>query len=106
VEVLDGCADAGMQHDVRLGLLSQIGIRDRCDRALEDGAVGREGGLDLDRRDVLARPPDYLLRATRVLEKSVCAARGQITRVQPAVAEHLRRGHGVVVVAVHEPEPS
>ena len=70
-------------------------------RALEDGRVGGDRDLDLDRRDVLAGADDDVLRA--VLDQDVARVvdRGHVAGVEPAVADRRGRRLGVAVVAVH-----
>src|SRR5829696_2956492 len=86
-----------LEGDERLRPLAPEIVRDADDGALEDGGMGAERVLDLDRRDVLATGDDDVLLPITQLDGAVRVHHGEVTRVKPAPSKRLRRRRRVVV---------
>src|SRR5579884_691481 len=93
---------AGPERHERLRHLAPGLVRRGDDRALQDGRVGRDRLLDLDRADVLAARDDDVLHPVAQLDGAVRVHDGHVPRMKPAAAERLRGRVGLLEVAPHD----
>src|SRR5689334_4299842 len=101
-----GRRPALLRDDERLRHLAPLLVRHGDDRDLEDVGVPRDRLLHLDGRDVLTARDDDVLRAVPELDVAVGMHDGDVARVEPAAAERLGGGRGVLEVALHHVVPA
>src|SRR5580692_9069332 len=87
-------------------LLAQGGVRQPDHGGLGDRGMLVEHLLDLPRVDVVAAPDDQVLLAVHDVEVAVLVDPGQVTGVEPAVADRLSGGLGAIPVALHHVRPA
>src|SRR3989475_4069667 len=91
-----------LEHDERLRHLAPLRVRHGDHRHLEHVGVACDRLLDLDGRDVLAARDDDVLLAVAQLDVAVGVHDGHVAGVEPAAAESLGGGGGIVEVAGHD----
>ena len=98
-----GLGDLGaLAHfEERTRHLAPLRVRRRHHRGDQHGRVAVQDFLDLDAGDVLAAGDDDVLAAVLDLHVAVRVHHGQVAGVEPAAAEGLGRGLGVLQVALH-----
>src|SRR5687768_12239988 len=73
---------------------------------LLNGGVTQERAFDLDGGDVLAAADDDVLPSVTNLDVAVRMHHGSIAAVEPTVANRLRCGDWIIVVACHDGVPA
>src|SRR2546425_922604 len=97
---------ARLERDEGLRPLAPLLVRDGDHRALEDGGVPGDRLLDLDGRDVLAARDDDVLLPVAQLDVAVGMPDADVARVEPAAAEGLGGGVGLLEVTLHDVVPA
>src|SRR5262249_13954919 len=95
-----GGLPAGLEGHEGLGPLAPFFIRDGHYRALHHARVPGHALLDLDGRDVLAARDDDVLLPVAQLDVAVRVPHPDVARVEPAAAEGLGGGVGLLEVAL------
>ena len=88
--------------DQRLDRLAPLLVGHAHDGHFEHGRMHAEDFLNLTRVDIRATADDQVLFAVRNVKVAVLVQEAHVTRVVPAVAQGLRRGLGLVPVALHD----
>src|SRR2546428_1795743 len=96
-----GGALARLEGHEGLGALAPLGVGHRHHRALHHRRVLGHRLLDLDGRDVLAARDDDVLLAIAQLDVAVGVPHGQVAGVEPAAAEGLGAGVGLLELSFH-----
>jgi hypothetical protein len=99
-------AGPGQGDDHHADLLAHHVVGHPDDRDLTHPGGADQGVLHLDAVDVLAAPVDHVLDPVKHVDQAFGADAAHIPGVQPAFGEPLRRGLGVVPVAVADALPS
>src|SRR5205823_12637798 len=102
VERRFGDFGAGPGHDKGDDLLAPIRVRASNDRGLDQIGVAQQHLLDLARIDVAAAGNDHVLRAVAQGQKAVLVDAAEIAGVQPAAAQGLGIGLGVLPITLHD----
>src|SRR5215207_9522295 len=93
---------AGLCDDEGDDLLAPIGVRQADHRGLDQFGVAQQHLLDLARVDVATARDDHVLRAVAQRQEAVLVEAAEIAGVQPAAAQRLGIGFGVLPITLHD----
>src|SRR3954471_13202435 len=93
---------AGLRDDEGYDLLTPVRMRSSDDGSLDQIGMTQQPLFDLARVDVAASRDDHVLRAVAQRQEAVFIDAAEITGVQPAAAQSLGAGLGVLPVALHD----
>src|SRR5262245_34062779 len=101
-EFVFGCRAARFQYHESARGFSPLLVGNTDNRDFLYRGMAQQDAFDFDRGDVLAAADDDILEAIADLDVAVRMHHCSVSSVEPSVANHLGRGFGIFVVAMHD----